>query len=161
MGSVVRIRVVVFSLILFGTVTAIVPYFILTTEPHSAAAALRNIGFLPIATGILLYSWCCRSFWIQGRGTPIPLDPPKILVVKGPYQIVRNPMFIAVFLVLIGEAILFQSRSLFFFTGGFCVIAELLVRLYEEPTLHRKFGKGYSVYCASVGRWFPQKVRNE
>lgn len=152
-----RIRVVLSFLILFCTVTAIIPYFLIAYEAGEITTVPRNIGIFPIIAGVLLYSWCCRSFWVQGKGTAIPLDPPRILVVHGPYRIVRNPMFIAAFLVLMGEVVVFRSASLLLYTGFFCAMAQLLVCFYEEPTLLRKFGRGYSIYCASVGRWFPQR----
>jgi hypothetical protein len=92
-----------------------------------------------------------RSFC--GRGTPAPIDPPKTLVARGPYRWTRNPMYVAVTSVLIGECMMTRSPSLWRHALAVFVGFNLFVRLYEEPTLREKFGDEYGAYCARVPRW--------
>ena len=74
----------------------------------------RLIGILPIALGALLYTWSAWNFMYVGKGTPAPrFDPPQVLVSKGPYRMVRNPIYLGLVLILVGEAIVFESLILF------------------------------------------------
>jgi len=82
------------------------------------------------------------------------LDPPKKLVVEGPYRIVRNPMYWSVGFVMLGEAAVFHSFALVELVAAFA--AGVFVLLYEEPALRRKFGEEYEVYCKRVPRWLPR-----
>jgi protein-S-isoprenylcysteine O-methyltransferase Ste14 len=100
---------------------------------------------------------CIWDFAVSGRGTLAPIDPPKQLVVHGLYRYVRNPMYVGVLLVLLGEAWLFDSRALLVYAGEFWVVASAFVFFYEEPTLRRKFGGSYARYYRSVNRWVPRK----
>jgi protein-S-isoprenylcysteine O-methyltransferase Ste14 len=92
---------------------------------------------------------------VRGKGTPLPLDPPKKLVVEGPYRIIRNPMYWGVGSVILGEAAVFHSVALtelaIIFAGG----VVLFVLFVEEPVLKRKFGAEYEEYCRRVPRWLP------
>jgi protein-S-isoprenylcysteine O-methyltransferase Ste14 len=105
------------------------------------------------AAGLL---WCIWDFFSQGRGTLAPIDPPKHLVVHGLYQYVRNPMYVAVVTILLGEAIFFLSGAVLLEAGVFFSLAYLFVALYEEPTLRRQFGESYEEYVRTVGRWIPR-----
>jgi protein-S-isoprenylcysteine O-methyltransferase Ste14 len=110
-----------------------------------------------MAAGIALYFAC--AFWgfaLRGRGTPLPLDPPKKLVVEGPYRIVRNPMYWSVAFVIFGEAAVFHSFALVELVAAFAVGVNVFVLLYEEPALRRKFGEEYEAYCKRVPRWLPR-----
>lgn len=120
-----------------------------------------DIGWVQIA-GIVLCSigatialWCVGAFAWIGKGTPAPFDPPRRLVVRGPYRIVRNPMYIGAATALAGAALFFMSWSLFAFVCGFVLVTHLFVIFYEEPALKRLFGPEYSDYCAHVARWHP------
>lgn len=99
--------------------------------------------------------WCILAFVTLGKGTPAPFDPPRRLVVRGPYRYVRNPMYIGAGLALAGAALFYRSPSLLGYAAGFLVAMHLLVVFYEEPTLTRLFGDDYSAYRASVRRWLP------
>lgn len=87
------------------------------------------------------------------------MDPPKQLVASGPYRLVRNPMYIAVLTVLLGEAALFGAVELALFAGGFFLVVHAFVLLYEEPTLMRQFGAAYDEYCSRVRRWLPGRPK--
>ena len=95
-------------------------------------------------------------FAIQGLGTPAPVLPTRHLVVTGLYRHVRNPMYVAVVTILIGEAIFFLSVPVLIEAGIFFILANLFVMGYEEPALRRKFGESYEEYLQTVGRWIPR-----
>ena len=114
------------------------------------------LGWALIVGGVALYIMC--AFWgfaLRGEGTPLPLDPPKKLVVEGPYRVVRNPMYWGVASVILGEATIFHSLALAELAGAFAVGVILFVLLFEEPELRRKFGAEYEEYCRHVPRWLP------
>jgi protein-S-isoprenylcysteine O-methyltransferase Ste14 len=100
--------------------------------------------------------WCWYEFVTRGRGTPMPIDPPRRLVVVGPYRYVRNPMYVAGLLVLLGQATLYGAVSLLWYAAGFALATHLFVVGYEERTLRRRFGADYDAYRAAVGRWIPR-----
>ena len=112
-----------------------------------------------VTIGTLIALWCVLTFVFIGKGTPAPFDPPRKLVVRGPYRFVRNPMYIGAGMTLAGAALFYQSLSILFYTGLFFLITHVFVVLYEEPTLRRTFGADYQAYCRRVGRWLPGKAR--
>jgi protein-S-isoprenylcysteine O-methyltransferase Ste14 len=118
-------------------------------------------GILAIAVGIALLVACIWHFARIGRGTLSPVDPPRILVVRGPYRIVRNPMYVAVTSIVLGEVLLTRSTGLLIYWIIWFVAVNLLVLGYEEPTLRHQFGDSYDSYRASVGRWIPRWPRRE
>jgi protein-S-isoprenylcysteine O-methyltransferase Ste14 len=103
--------------------------------------------------GGALALWCIATFALIGQGTPAPFDPPRKLVVQGPYRYVRNPMYLGAALALSGAALFYRSAPLFGYTGLFLLVMHVLVVSYEEPTLARLFGADYEAYRARVGRW--------
>jgi protein-S-isoprenylcysteine O-methyltransferase Ste14 len=109
--------------------------------------------------GTAIYFWCAWDFTFAGRGTPAPIDPPKELVVRGLYRYVRNPMYVGILSILLGEALLFASWRLFEYTAVVFIFFFLFVTLYEEPILRQKFGESYRRYCESVPRWIPWRMK--
>ncbi len=107
------------------------------------------------ASGAALAVWCILSFALIGRGTPAPFDPPRRLVVRGPYRYVRNPMYLGAGLALAGAALFYRSSVLLAYAGLFLLLMHLAVVLYEEPTLRQTFGEDYEAYCKRVRRWWP------
>lgn len=141
-----------------GTVTVLIPCLVFS--PHFPARAdgatpWHYLGLLPLSIGAGILSRCIWDFAVSGRGTLAPVDPPRYLVVRGLYRYVRNPMYVGVLLVLLGEALLFKSLPLLCYAIGFWTVAHLFVLLYEEPTLRRQFGESYESYCRKVHRWLP------
>jgi protein-S-isoprenylcysteine O-methyltransferase Ste14 len=120
------------------------------------AGVLGLLGWIAIALGGSLILWCYYLFLVVGRGTPWPFDPPKKLVVAGPYRIVRNPMEVSFLMIVLGEAFLFRSIALIVY--GAISFALLHVRevFVEEPELRRRFGVPYEHYIESVPRWIPR-----
>jgi protein-S-isoprenylcysteine O-methyltransferase Ste14 len=153
------LKVIIFALVAPGTFVVLIPYLLLAlyadAHPHSSRQ-LGYLGVLPMALGAVVYIRCLWDFAVTGRGTPALIDPPKNLVVCGLYCYVRNPMYIGSVMVLLGEAIWFQSPILFGYSAAVFVAFYLLVLLYEEPTLLRLFGDSYRQYCRSVPRWIPR-----
>ncbi|MBI2495921.1 MAG: isoprenylcysteine carboxylmethyltransferase family protein [Candidatus Omnitrophica bacterium] len=116
------------------------------------------LGLWLILNGLGLAGWCVHLFTTQGRGTPVPLDPPKQFVATGPYRVVRNPMALGLFLILAGEAALYQSRAAFCYLLLVIGLMHLVVRLVEEPDLQRRFGSSYAAYRQQVPRWIPRPI---
>jgi protein-S-isoprenylcysteine O-methyltransferase Ste14 len=111
---------------------------------------------IAIAAGVGLYLWCLWVFAVVGRGTPGPWDPPRRVVAVGPYRWVRNPIYLAALLIVLGEAWLFLSLSLVVYAVAAAACFHLLVIGYEEPTLRRTFGQTYARYVRMVPRWIPR-----
>jgi protein-S-isoprenylcysteine O-methyltransferase Ste14 len=107
------------------------------------------------AVGALIAVWCVGTFIFLGKGTPAPFDPPRRLVVRGPYRFLRNPMYIGAALALAGAALFYESLPLLIYACILLVFSNFFVVFYEEPTLRRTFGRDYEVYCRSVRRWLP------
>lgn len=121
-----------------------------------AIGAAEVAGLAVAAAGGALGLWCVFAFVFVGRGTPAPFDPPRRLVIVGPYRYVRNPMFLGAGIALAGAAGFFHSIALLAYAGLFLVAAHVFVVLYEEPTLARLFGEEYTAYRATVRRWLPR-----
>jgi protein-S-isoprenylcysteine O-methyltransferase Ste14 len=150
-------KTLIFIFIAPATVTIYLPYWLLAGRAGTPQIGpVRYVGLLPIIVGACIELWCAWDFAVTGRGTPAPFDPPKELVARGLYAYVRNPMYLGVGLVVLGEALFFASRTLLWYAAGALVCANLFVLLYEEPTLRRKFGVAYEGYCAAVPRWLPR-----
>lgn len=153
------LKTFLWSVFVPGTLTTLVPYVLLNSgyELFSVrAGGWRFLGAVPVLAGVLVYVWCARDFTVEGRGTPAPFDPPKVVVARGPYAYVRNPMYVAALLVLVGEAWLFGSGLLLAYAGVVFSIFHAWVVFYEEPTLRRKFGESYADYVRRVPRWVPR-----
>jgi protein-S-isoprenylcysteine O-methyltransferase Ste14 len=118
-----------------------------------------------VAVGTVIALWCMFTFVFIGKGTPAPFDPPRKLVVRGPYRFVRNPMYIGAGTTLAGAALYYESLSILIYYGLFFLITHLFVVLYEEPTLRRTFGDDYEAHCGRVNRWWlsinPRRPKNE
>ncbi len=149
----IALRSLVFTFVVPGTAAVWAPWWILRGATLAGAAWWRWLGLVPIAAGVAIYVWCVYDFATAGRGTPAPIDAPRELVTRGLYRVTRNPMYVGVTSVLIGETILFASPALALYTICLATGFHLFVRGYEEPTLRRLFGEAYDRYCAQVPRW--------
>jgi protein-S-isoprenylcysteine O-methyltransferase Ste14 len=151
------VRTLIFTIFIPTFWTVLMPYLVLPRPVHADVRGIGAAGWLLIAAGIALY--CACAFWgfaVRGGGTPLPLDPPKKLVVVGPYRIVRNPMYWSVAFMMLGEAAFFHSIALLQLVAAFAVAVILFVLAIEEPGLRAKFGAGYEQYCHQVPRWLPR-----
>ena len=117
------------------------------TGPAQAAGAL-----LVIAGGCLV-GWSILTFVFVGKGTAAPFDPPRRLVVTGPFRYLRNPIYVGAVAAMAGAALYFHSWGLLAYDAAIAVTFHVVVRAYEEPVLRRSFGAEYDAYCARVPRW--------
>ena len=116
---------------------------------------IRLLGLFPILLGSAIYVTCSGSFLFIGRSSPIPFTQTKRLIVKGFYRYVRNPLYIAGVLVLVGEAVLFQSIGISIYCLTMFGMFNLHVHM-EETFLASEFGAEYDRYRNSVPRWIPR-----
>lgn len=148
----------VFTLVAPGTAAVLVPYLVVSRSPTSDVGAWGwpQWAAVPVAlAGVLVYGRCVWDFAHRGRGTPAPIDAPRGLVVEGLYRYVRNPMYLGVLLVILAQALFFESRALAGYAAAFFATVHLFTVLYEEPTLRRRFDGSYERYRRSVRRWIP------
>ena len=113
-------------------------------------------GLACIAAGAALLGACIVEFARSGKGTLSPADPPRELVVRGLYRYVRNPMYLAVTMIVLGEAVWARSWALFWYWMFFFACCNAFVMGYEEPYLRSRFGASYDAYAGRVGRWIPR-----
>lgn len=114
----VLFKTLIFTFLVPGTVTILIPYWLMSSRAAQPLPldAFRYLGAPPLLFGVAIYFWCAWDFTFAGRGTPAPIDPPKELVVRGLYRYVRNPMYVGILSILLGEALLFASQRLFEYT---------------------------------------------
>jgi protein-S-isoprenylcysteine O-methyltransferase Ste14 len=153
------LRTILFTLLVPGTELVLVPLLVvvLGLGPRLDLGPARYSGLAPLLAGLAVILWCFVDFVRRGRGTPAPYDPPRELVVAGLYRYVRNPQYVGVVLVLLGEALLTGMVVLFGYAALMAVGYSLFVRYYEEPTLGRLFGEPYARYRQAVPRWLPRR----
>jgi len=155
-------RALAYAALFIGLIFVFLPAQILSWSGVSRPAAIgpwQVAGALASGAGGVIAGWCVLTFALLGRGTPAPFDAPRRLVQRGPYGVVRNPMYIGGAFALGGAALFYRSAALAAYTALFLLWAHLFVRLYEEPALRRRFGVEYDSYRARVGRWLPRHAR--
>ncbi len=148
-----------FLVIAPGTLAGLVPWWISRWtfhEPFPGYGPVRGLGVAFILLGLPVLLDSFARFALQGLGTPAPLAPTRRLVVQGFYRFLRNPIYVAVTLLIVGQALLFGEWRLLVLAVAFWLCCHLFVVVYEEPTLRRSFGSEYEVYCAGVRRWAPR-----
>ena len=151
-------RAVTYSALFIGLLLVYLPNRILSAagiRQPTGIGIWQGAGMLLGVCGAALALTCILTFVSVGRGTPAPFDPPRRLVVRGPYRFIRNPMYVGAGLALAGAALFYQSLPLLGYAGLFLVCTHLFVVFYEEPTLRETFEGDYEAYCARVGRWWP------
>jgi protein-S-isoprenylcysteine O-methyltransferase Ste14 len=116
----------------------------------------RFVGLIPIAFGVLFAIGGAWGFISVRTGSPMILDTPDELIIKGSYRFVRNPLYVGFCLILLGEAFLYESSGVLVYLVAFFFMFNVLVLFAEEPILIKKFGKRYEEYCKSVSRWIPR-----
>lgn len=119
-------------------------------------APFRWLGVLLILAGVPLLLDSFARFALKGLGTPAPIFPTRHLVISGLYRYVRNPMYLAVVAVILGQGLLFGDVRVLEYALIPWLAAHLFVVFYEEPTLRRTFGAEYKAFCANVPRWIPR-----
>jgi protein-S-isoprenylcysteine O-methyltransferase Ste14 len=153
-------RNIFFTVLIPGTVTVVVPHLIVSGQHGTGGMPghpISWLGLLPVAGGAAVLFRCIWDFAVTGRGTLAPVDPPTQLVVRGLYRYVRNPMYLGVLCILLGEAWMLASAALVVYAAAVFCAVHLFVVLYEERALRRKFGESYEQYMRTVHRWWPRR----
>jgi protein-S-isoprenylcysteine O-methyltransferase Ste14 len=146
---------VLFFLIAPGMVAGAVPWAI-TRYGDAADLPLALAGLVVIAVGLATLVACFVQFVREGRGTPAPVAPTQKLVIGGLYRWVRNPMYIAVGMIILGQAVAFASLGVLVWFGLFAAAVVTFVTVYEQPTLRGRYGDAYDAYCRAVPAWWPR-----
>jgi len=142
----------------------LIPYLLHLLFPYNLAfyvdpfyiTGISILGSILILAGIYLGLVTVSLHITIGQGTPAPWNPPKNLILEGPYKRTRNPMITGALLILFGEALLFGSLTLLIYALIFFPLNHLYFILHEEPLLEKRYGKPYLEYKQSVPRWFPK-----
>jgi len=141
-----------------GVVAGLAPWLLTDgyRVPWSAVPGFMPVGFVLVvgAAAILLHAFA--RFALEGLGTPAPVAPTEKLVVGGIYRHVRNPMYVAVLSIILGQALIFSSWPVVIY--GLIAAAAMVsfVRVYEEPTLASRYGAEYEAYRRAVPGWLPR-----
>ncbi|WP_315822293.1 isoprenylcysteine carboxylmethyltransferase family protein [Paraflavitalea speifideaquila] len=151
------LRNLLFTILQPGMVSGLIPWLIAKDHYQLALSSVLSfdqyIGILVFIAGIIITIHCIVRFALDGRGTLSPADPTKQLVISGLYRYSRNPMYIGVMSILIGESLFVQSRSLWLYTLLIFIAFNVFIIFWEERRLRKDFGKSYEDYCRKVRRW--------
>jgi protein-S-isoprenylcysteine O-methyltransferase Ste14 len=141
-----------------GTVAGLIPWWIsrwVLLPPFFGLEQVRWLGVLLIALSLPVLLDSFGRFAVEGLGTPAPVLPTRHLVLKGFYRYVRNPMYVAVASIIIGQGLLLGNAYVLLYAAVVWTAFHGFVLLYEEPKLRRTYGAEYEAYCARVRRWIP------
>jgi protein-S-isoprenylcysteine O-methyltransferase Ste14 len=147
-------RALLSFLLLPGVLAFALPLLIAAFDPWRSAVWWQGAPLMLI--GLVLLLWCVRDFYIAGKGTIAPWDPPKHLVLIGLYRHVRNPMYIAVLALVSGWSVCLASPLLALYVIVLSITFHIRVTVSEEPLLSSRFGDEWTQYCDNVDRWFPR-----
>ena len=158
-----RTRAAIGSVIFFfaapGVVAGLGPWLISDwelREPFAYYWPFRVLGALALVAAVAFLLQSFVRFVVEGIGTPAPVAPTEHLVVGGPYRYVRNPMYVAVVVAILGQALLFGQAALLWYGIAIALVQAAFVRFYEEPGLRRRYGAEYDTYRAAVSAWWPR-----
>ncbi len=149
------------SLIFFvlqpGVMGGLIPFWLTGGwESSGPPLVLKLVGVLLLAAGLGFLLHTVIRFAVEGLGTPSPVAPTRNLVVGGVYRYLRNPMYVAVIAVILGQAAILGRPVLLVYAAVFWVVVASFVRFYEEPTLSRRYGEQYAAYRRAVPGWWPR-----
>ncbi len=151
------LRNLLFTILQPGVVAGLVPYLLLRNSGVEFCPGKWTIshyaGAILMALGLSITLACILRFATEGKGTISPIDPTKKLVARGLYRYSRNPMYIGVTILLIGESLFWRSLALSLYTAVVFAAFNIFIALHEEPRLRRVFGEEYEAYCRQVRRW--------
>ncbi len=154
------IGTLVFVLCVPGTVIGVVPYLLSGWTIAPAFFGwwwLRGLGIVLIVCALPIFLDFIIRFVREGRGTPAPIAPTRNLVVGGVFRYVRNPGYVAVVSLVVGQGLLFGTPAIVLYAAMLALAFHVFVLLYEEPTLRQQFGAQYEAYCRTVPRWIPRR----
>ncbi|HYJ67238.1 MAG TPA: isoprenylcysteine carboxylmethyltransferase family protein [Nocardioidaceae bacterium] len=145
-----------------GIVAVLVPWWLTgwdAREMGDGWLPVRVLGAVGFAAGAVVVIEAFGRFAIKGLGTPAPAAPTQHLVVTGLYRYLRNPMYVAVVAMIVGQAMLLGRIVLLGYAAFVALVFLAFVKGYEEPTLRRQFGADYDAYSASVPAWWPRRPK--
>ena len=149
----------IFLVIAPGIVAGYVPWRICRCHveaPLLGNPTFRLVGVLLIVIGLPVLLDCFARFALQGLGTPAPVFPTRHLVISGLFRYVRNPMYVSVVSLILGQGLFFGSVLVIEYGIAVWAAFCLFVLMYEEPILRKSFGTEYEEFCANVPRWIPR-----
>jgi protein-S-isoprenylcysteine O-methyltransferase Ste14 len=149
----------VFFVLTPGVVAGLVPWWLTgweIREPLTHYGPVRVVGVAVLVLGAVALVQTFARFVVEGIGTPAPIAPTQHLVVGGLYRYVRNPMYLAVLAVIVGQSLVIGQPMLLAYAAAVWVTVALFVHGYEEPTLRQQFGARYDAYRAAVPAWRPR-----
>jgi protein-S-isoprenylcysteine O-methyltransferase Ste14 len=152
---------VLFLVLAPGFVAGLVPWWLTrwqVREPVPFWLPLRVAGVVLLTVGLAVLLHAFARFVLEGVGTPAPVAPTERLVVGGLYRYVRNPMYLAVAALIVGQALALGQLVLLPYAGAFALTVAAFVHFYEEPALRRRFGHEYDAYLSSVPPWLPRRT---
>ncbi len=152
------LKTVIRGVFFVGILAGVIPWFLRRTWWRSISwelGSFRYVGFFLMVFGALVSGWCAFDFAHRGEGTPAPFDPPRKLVIVGLYRFVRNPMYVGMGFLFLGEAIFFERVILMAYLAFLAIAVHLMVVFHEEPVLRKRFGSEYEDYIRRVPRWCP------
>ena len=152
------IGTIVFLLMAPGVVAGLIPWLITGWRWYDwggAAWMVVPVARTAIAAGVAFLLHAFALFAVH-RGTPAPIAPTETLVVSGAYRFVRNPMYLAVLTIILGQAMLFGSWWLVLYAVIIFIAVVTFVMGYEEPTLSNTYGEQYAAYRRNVPGWWPR-----
>jgi protein-S-isoprenylcysteine O-methyltransferase Ste14 len=141
-----------------GVAAGLVPYLLTGWSADGWWPPARVFGGVLIVAGLAVLLHAFGRFVVEGIGTPAPVAPPERLVVGGAYRYVRNPMYLAVSALIVGQALLLGRPVLLLYAAAFGAAVLAFVRGYEEPALARRFGAQYEAYRRAVPAWLPRRT---
>jgi protein-S-isoprenylcysteine O-methyltransferase Ste14 len=153
-------RALTYAVLFVGFFLVFLPAGVLFSDRavRPSVAGVWQVAGLTVGTiGTVLGLGCILTFVFVGEGTQAPFDPPRRLVVRGPYRFIRNPMYVGAGVALLGAALFYRSIPLFLYTCLFLCVTHMFVVWFEEPALRRTFNGEYDAYCARIGRWWPRR----
>jgi protein-S-isoprenylcysteine O-methyltransferase Ste14 len=150
------IRNLVFTILQPGIVAGLIPYLVVRDQFRQTLSFQQPqqiVGLLVFMIGFAAMTYCIYLFAVDGRGTLSPFDRTQKLVVKGLYRFSRNPMYVGVIGMLLGESIFFHGYILWIYTLLVFIVFNGFIFFIEEPRLEKDFGEAYLEYCRKVRRW--------
>ena len=138
-------------LVLPGVMGFVLPLFVI--QPAWSSSVRNGWALAVVGAGTVLLAWCVREFYVAGKGTLAPWSPPRHLVTSGPFRYSRNPIYIAMLVIIAGWALFFWSRALLIYLGVMFALFHVRTLLGEEPRLAREFGRDWNAYTQQVRRW--------
>jgi protein-S-isoprenylcysteine O-methyltransferase Ste14 len=148
---------IVFLAVAPGMVAAVVPWLLTRWHSTGPPVWLQALGWVAIAVGSGVLFEAFGRFVVEGIGTPAPVAPTETLVVGGLYRYIRNPMYVAVAAIVLGQAAALGRWVLVAYAAVFGATVWSFVHWYEEPTLLRQFGTQYEHYRKTVPAWWPRR----